>query len=76
MAGLVVRAEVHSIGSVHADLAASAEEVVMVVETAADPCQMCANNADDSDPRRPPLHPNCRCVLITTTVGEIFREAV
>lgn len=76
MAGLKITSHVHASGSVHADLAASAEEVVLVIETAADPCQICADNADDPDPRRPKLHPGCHCVAVTTTVGEIIRESV
>lgn len=76
MAGLIIRSTVHASGDVSAELAARADEVVLVVETAADPCPMCARNSDSEEPRRPPLHRGCRCVAIETTIGEIFTEHV
>ena len=51
-------------GSVAADLEAQVNEEVSYIRTMPDACPTCVANAQDEEPRKPKLHPNCRCAFI------------
>lgn len=68
MAGVEIHITVDAMDALHAVLNAEVE----VVETGANPCQQCIDNAESADPQDPPLHKHCHCEKVMVSVSEMI----